>query len=528
MTTWRRWVVLLALLAAIPASAKKNAAPVPPATEFRALWVDGFHAGIRTPEEAQQLVADAKKAGFNALIVQVRRRGDAYYTRSIEPPVEDPAYDPTFDALAYVVELAHREGLEVHAWVNAMPLWRDAAPPSDPRHVFNQHGTAQTGAASWLTASPAGEQKFPVGYFLDAGHPAAAEHVAQVCANLVKNYNVDGIHLDYIRYPETEQPSPKGAPVGYNSVSLERFRRAMHRTDVPAPDDAQWIAWRRQQITQLVRRIYLETKAVNPRLRVSAAVIPWGRPPSNEHDFEQTAPMQRVFQDWHGWLKEGILDMAVPMNYAREGDPVRRNWFDGWIQWEKHHKHERQLAVGLGGYLNPPEATLAQIERVRRPDHGKTTDGMSLFSYASLQKAPPPSAGAGVAPVAARGESVLPNVSLPFNSGALGPAATVPKPEWLENPKYGWIFGLAQDGGAPGDGASVELRRKGWSPFRRTRRVLADGNGFFGYSDVKPGNYELRVGGARAVGVAVTAGQVARTQINLQGNPSGSPSGQSR
>src|SRR5262245_61941904 len=90
---------ILASLAVTPCSAQgkgrhTDATP----TEFRALWVDAFHAGIRSPQEADQLVMEAQQSNFNALIVQVRRRGDALYLQSFEPSLEDAAYDPTFDA----------------------------------------------------------------------------------------------------------------------------------------------------------------------------------------------------------------------------------------------------------------------------------------------------------------------------------------------------------------------------------------------------------------------------------------------
>jgi uncharacterized lipoprotein YddW (UPF0748 family) len=225
----------------------------PPITEIRAFWVDGFHAGIRSIEEVTQLVADAKRANINTLFVQVRRRGDALYAKSFEPPVEDPAYDGKFDGLAAILEAAHREGLQVHAWINAMPIWRELPAPKDPRHVLNRHGPFRSGEDIWLTANPQGEMKFPVGYFLDPGHPAAAAYLTEVYLNIVRNYDVDGIHFDYIRYPETDARMPRGAPVGYNGTSLARFRRITNRTDTPAPDDLTWTLWRRQQVTQLVR-----------------------------------------------------------------------------------------------------------------------------------------------------------------------------------------------------------------------------------------------------------------------------------
>ena len=131
---------------------------------------------------------------------------------------------------------------------------------------------------------------------------------------------MDGIHFDYVRYPETDDRLPRGATVGYNPVNLARFQRATGRTDTPAPGDEAWMDWRRDQVTNLVRRVSIEARAINPRIKISAALIPWGQPPSNEKDFEDAAPMQRIFQDWHQWLKDGWLDLGLPMNYATETD----------------------------------------------------------------------------------------------------------------------------------------------------------------------------------------------------------------
>ena len=141
------------------------------------------------------------------------------------------------------------------------------------------------------------------------------------------------------------------------------------------------MTWRREQVSHVVRRVFLEVKALKPRVLVSASVIPWGAPPTGEDDFADAAPMQRVFQDWHAWLEEGILDLAVPMNYARETDDRVRTWFDGWVSWERRHQHGRATAVGLGGYRNAPDATLAQLGRVRRAEGGHRLAGVSLFSY---------------------------------------------------------------------------------------------------------------------------------------------------
>jgi uncharacterized lipoprotein YddW (UPF0748 family) len=488
--------------------------------EFRALWVDAFHAGIRSPAEADALVAAALGVHINTLFVQVRRRGDALYTRGVEPPLADPAYDPRFDALDYIIEAAHRAGLEVHAWINAMPVWRNEAAPADAHHVFNQHGPAATGRDNWLTARPDGTMLFPVGYFLDPGHPDAARYLADIYLNIVRNYAVDGIHFDYVRYPETDERLPRGAPVGYNAVSLERFRRAKGRTDTPAPDDEAWARWRREQVTALVRRVYIEAKAIRPRVKVSAALIPWGAPPAAPKDFRDVAPMQRVFQDWAGWLKEGLLDLAVPMNYAREHDPLVRGWFNGWIAFEKHVASGRHLAVGVGAYLNTPENTLAQVERVRQPDGRRRAAGMSFFSYFSTRAAVAVPGGAGAAADATA--AVRPEDPWRFLAEGAGGrpavftrAAAVPAMEWIEHPKTGWIAGeVSAAAGSPVDGVTVSVRRRGL--FSRTREVTTDGNGWFGAAGLKPGRYRvwLKAAGSRAAfEIDVSAGGVARARL---------------
>lgn len=471
--------------------------------EIRAVWVDGFGRGIRTPQEAEELVSKAKQAGFNTLIVQVRRRADALYSSSLEPAIEDFEIQPGFDPLQNIIDAAHREGLEVHAWMNAMTVWKNQALPKSASHILNLHGMSQTGKENWLTANPKGEYVFPVGYFLDPGHPGAMQHLVDVYTSVARKYAVDGIHFDYIRYPEIEGENlPHGSPVGYNPVSLERYRRATGATGVPDPGDPRFIEWRRQQVTNLVRRVYLEVKAINPNIKISAATIAWGKAPTTEKDYPESAPMQLVFQDWNGWMKQGFLDMAVPMNYAREADARSRGFFDGWISWEKKNKHGKQLVVGVGSYLNSAEGTLAQVDRVRRNEGRYAADGVSFFSYGGLLRAD--------------GASDRPNATglRTLGAGPFASPAPLPKSNGFD---HGWMAGTVRDkNGAAVDGAVVEFRRAGWNPFRHAQKIATDGNGFFGASDLKPGKYEAVLPSVskkvKAV-VDVQAGKVARVEL---------------
>lgn len=507
--------LLLPALLALPPAAPAAGPPPPAPPEVRALWVDAFGAGIRTPEEAEELVLEARRANLNLLFVQVRRRGDALYARGFEPPLDVPAFDPRFDALEHVVRAAHREGLEVHAWVNAMPVWRNEPPPCDARHLFNRHGPGAAGEEMWLTTAPDGATLFPVGTFLDPGHPAVQEYLPRVYANLVREYDLDGIHFDYIRYPETEGTPGRGSAVGYNPAALERFRKATGRTDAPEPGDEAFTAWRRRQVSAVVRRVFLEAKEAKPGLVVSASVIPWGAPPSGEDDFADAAPMQRVFQDWHGWLKEGILDLAVPMNYARETDDRVRGWFDGWIAWESRHAHGRAIAVGLGGYRNSPDDTLAQLSRVRGLARGEGPAGVSLFSYRVPVAAPD---GSEAASNALPGERLLfLSAGTPDSPPAFPAPVPLPSFPWVDRPSDGMVAGLVRAGRREdADEVEVEVRHTGL--FRKTRRVLTDANGFFGLARLAPGSYRVRLAadhGSSTV-VEVRPGRVARAELSAR------------
>jgi hypothetical protein len=279
-------------------------------------------------------------------------------------------------------------------------------------------------------------------------------------------------------------------------------------------------------VSDVVRRVYLDAKAVKPSIVVSAAVIPWGQPPTSEDDFAEVAPMQRIFQDWHGWLKEGIVDLAVPMNYARETDERVRTWFDGWVTWERKHAHGRQIAVGLGAYRNTSPDLLSQISRVRQPDGDDRLAGVAFFSYAVPALPPVPTAENG-APLTSRAVPEPGVDRLAFLADGVPPVSPaferfvpLPRMPWIDTPTRGWISGVVRASSpALVDDVAISIRRTGW--FHPTATVRTDGNGFFGLTDVAPGRYQVRVEGngvpRTTAKVQVVAGRVARADLDTTG-----------
>ncbi len=461
--------------------------PTPPEPQMRALWVDAFHDGIKTPGQVEQLIADARLAGVNTLIVQVRRRGDAYYNRTAEPRTEDPSIAPGFDALQWTIERARasQPALEVHAWIATVALWnRRERPPVDPRHTFHRHGPSATGTEGWISLDDAGAAWDGDNYMLDPGHPEAARYVAEVAAELVREYDVDGLHLDLVRYA--------GVQWGYNPVSVERFNQRHGASGRPAPNDPRWQQWRRDQVSALVRRIYLDTLVARPRVKVSAATIGWGSGPVDERTWRATSAYRNVFQDWLAWLEEGIVDVVMPMNYDNEREPLQRLWFDQWIAWQKERTGKRHVVAGVGLFLNEPAGGLSQVRRALQPAAaGGRLDGVALYSYA-VSNAPLPGGDRPTVP----GSDLFRALVEPSAWGGEAPppfaAPAIPPPMPWKAALEAHVRGTVRrpEPGSEGDerpldGATVRLV----GPLTTT--VRTDGNGVFGAPSLPPGRYVL-------------------------------------
>ncbi|MCX7766126.1 MAG: family 10 glycosylhydrolase, partial [Candidatus Sumerlaeia bacterium] len=218
--------------------------PTPSSYEWRSFWVDAWHAGFKTAAEVTTMVNTAKNNNYNAVIVQIRRRGDAYYfptAPNIEPRATDIATN--FDALQEVINQAHAQGLEVHAWIPTYLIWSSTTPPTNPNHVYNAR-------PEYLMKDYDGNMYIAEGYYLDPGNPDANKWNYNVVMDIVQRYDIDGFHFDYIRYPQQNS--------GYNDVAIARYNAEYGLSGKPAYTDAQFSAWRRRQITDWLRNTYVD------------------------------------------------------------------------------------------------------------------------------------------------------------------------------------------------------------------------------------------------------------------------------
>lgn len=496
---------LLAILLAAPAFGA--AAP-----EYRAFWVDTFNSGFATRGDVERIVDAALASNANAVFVQVRRRGDAWYLDAREPLPEvdrfgepDATGRPTYDPLRDLIRQAHSLGIEVHAFAIVGSVWRDDRPPIHPSHVFLQHvwdpvaNAPYRDGRQWATrALPRSArgtsydgQRFGREWYIDFGHPEAAAYTVDVLTHLVARYELDGIHLDRIRYPEA--PLDRGgANVGYNAVSVARFRarygdKASYDADGrPRTTDPLWSQWRRDQVTSFLRRLYINVKAVRPSIRVSAATICYGRGPLASGGFRNTDAYGYVFQDWEGWAKEGLLDLLAPMDYKREAVKAQAAQFDDWSRFTAATARDngRLGVIGIGAYLNTASHSVRQIRRAT----GSGADGVIFFSLGGVAKTADVDAYFAVL---RDGVFPMPAPTPPVRIG--GGHAT------------GFV---RRANGTPVDGGTVSIENLAT---HAARTAITDGGGFWGAVHLPAGSYRATAkvdGSDRVATFAIADGAV--------------------
>ena len=505
--------------------------------EYRAFWVDTFNTTLNNHTDILRVVNNAKNAKANAIFAQVRRRGDSWYLNSIEPTPDGITFSPAgFDPLADLIATAHAEGIEVHAFVIMSAIWNKnptvaGGLPISANHVFRNYsgfnsttGQIETGPNNWLTRTLLPDNatngitfqghRFGADFWLDFGHPDAAEYTVNVLMRLVINYDIDGLHLDRIRYPEltaTGQTPTTGANIGYNPKSVERFQIRNNipvGSTPPTPGDAAWANWRRNQVTNIVRRVYLNAIAVKPQIKVSGAFIAFGGIGATETAWNSVEAYWRVYQDWRAWTEEGIIDIAIPMNYKREHIPLQAMQFAQWNEWTRNHQYNRAAMIGQGAFLNSIEGTLRQTRHVLDPSTvDNSSIGIIYFSMATTNVAvtanplsippgqdTPARSFAEFASGLTTGKSV--SGTTHYEDSTTNPtsifshSANTPFFSWKVAPTKGHLMGFAKRAdNSVLDTATVTITNLDNGS---TRTTATDGGGFYGGVDLTPGHYIVK------------------------------------
>jgi uncharacterized lipoprotein YddW (UPF0748 family) len=363
---------------------KPEATPTPqPMVEFRGVWLTRFDWTLdpneSNPAKIDQMVNNIAYAGFNVIFFQVRGEADAFYQSNVEPwsarLTGTLGQNPGWDPLAYLIERAHAQGIQVHAYLNVYPVWLGCTPPPDgstPRHLYHQLRDLGTtaGKPNHLQWNSKGDVICGANEYLRASPASIAfdDHLLNVAADLVTRYDVDGIHLDHIRYASDASCDPVsessyGAPCfGYNgSVVYED--------------------WQRAQVNGTVWKIYTEIVPLKPHLWLSAAVWPiyidywgWGGR-EGYHDY---------YQDSKAWLGNGggeaYIDSISPMIYGSSFWTLEK--WSTLVQDFQGDANGRYVIPGIHGNYDD----FSDIETRINLGRQFGTAGHAIFSYGYLEE----------------------------------------------------------------------------------------------------------------------------------------------
>jgi len=259
--------------------------PVPKAKELRGAWC---HNAAGVPGQPWvETIRQFKLAGFNTLFANHQWAGSAYYPSKVLPV--SPLVNAQGDLLQQCLDACRGEGIALHLW---SVLWvLDNAPDSfvnemdkAGRLMRNRFGKS----VKWLCPANA----------------LNVELAVKAAVEAVRNYEIDGFHLDYVRYPDSDSCYCSGCAARFRS-DTKKAAAKWPADVISGPDRAAFLAWRHRQITAVVSRIRREVKKVRPSIQVSAAV--WAGWPGVRDS---------IGQDWGTWCRDGLLDFVCPMNYV--------------------------------------------------------------------------------------------------------------------------------------------------------------------------------------------------------------------
>ena len=311
---------------------------VDPITEVRGIWIDAG-AMPKTAQGVRQMVDAYADAHFNVLFPETICRGYTVYPSALLE--RDPRFAGAVDPLPVMITEAHKRGLEVHPWVWVFRVGYT----KDKGGILNSHPDWAEVDRDGIDLSPNG------GYWVSPANPQARDFLACLYAELTAKYDVDGLHLDYIRY-ETDAKKP----FGYSPSARAAFQKqyGIDPVDVrPGTlDQAFWNKFRERQVNTFVQRIAVQTRRIRPRAVVSAAVGSY--PPDARAE---------LMQNWPNWVANRWVDFVAPMAYSTDDAYLGRLIF--------RHKEavdsRTLLAEGLGMYIHKDVAqTSAQVGIARK------------------------------------------------------------------------------------------------------------------------------------------------------------------
>jgi len=358
----RKYLVLIIILQSIIASGFAGSSK-----NVRGLWVVRYE--MLTPQSIDSLIAIANRYQFTDLFVQVRGRGDAYYNSAYEPRAEGLQSD--FDPLGYLISRKGDNSFRIHAWINVFYLWSSDSLPESQNHLVYQQPDwisypAKASQDSLLSLRKGGSE----GLYNSPLLPEVQQHIFNIVDDILSKYDVDGIHLDYIRFP--------GKDFDFHPWIRHSFKKAYILDPLELKNDKEnfvqkygytgyelyydrWTRFLQDGLSDFVKSLATKVRNKKPDVIISAAV-----------KADLAKAHLYYYQEWDRWLKKGWLDWAIPMNYT--GDNIQ---FLERIHMMFNAGMMDRILIGISLFNQSDTSVLDKIADVKE----LSLNGYVLFSY---------------------------------------------------------------------------------------------------------------------------------------------------
>lgn len=332
----------------------------------KGLWVVRY--SLNSPQNVRKIADQASRAGITDLFVQFYAKGEAYYESRVAP--QAPFVTKSFDPLKLMVRECKHRGIRLHAWINVYFVWSSDQRPSSRDHAYYKSSRWFAGDAGGRSLKDYSQFELTrnglEGVYLSPASAEVKAYIRSLVQEIILRYDVDGIHLDYVRYGHIDFSYDPSSRLGfYQAYTVDPVRFFDGDPRLRPYWDA-WYLWRLHQITELVAWLKTDISGVSPWVKLSAAVKP-----------DPDEARLGFGQDWPTWLASGWLDFAVLMDYSTETKTVVR-----LAQKAYRYKGRGDIYIGLGAWRDSPEGIVEKARQLRQLG----MEDIVLFSYDGLME----------------------------------------------------------------------------------------------------------------------------------------------
>lgn len=345
------FVILIFITSVIFSQARETRA-VWLATNYRLDWPPSTFDSDIQKQSLIKIFDNLKEKNFNTVFFQVRFNGTVLFKSSFEPlsPYINGEVDGdiSYDPLQFAIEQAHKHGIEIHAWLNTNLVFT-----GNEEKIFTNPNHIAQRKPEWVVEYKNHNEK---SFWLDIGLPEVREYISDLISEMVENYDVDGINLDYIRYP------------GKNFD--DDFSFQIHGKGLPRDE------FRRKNVNSLVKEIYDKVKSIRPEVKVGASPIGVYRKLKGMISWESYSDL---YQDSYSWMKEKIVDYLSPQIYwSLDENPQFDLLAKDWVE----NSNERNVILGIGAFKDKVKSQINDMINLSRK---LKSSGVAFFRYENIK-----------------------------------------------------------------------------------------------------------------------------------------------